>query len=143
MSKSILLVSLIIITLSISIKADKKDDEFNKLYQVQVLKEGDNTNYPDTGDKVTVHYTGTFPDTGKKFDSSLDRNTPFTFTLKRGQVIKCWDEVVSRMSKGEKIKVVCPSRLAYGSRGAGGAIPPDTDIAFEIELLSFGKNGEL
>ena len=72
------------------------------------------------GSQVTVHYTGTFPDTGKKFDSSVDRNRPFTFTLARGQVIRCWDEVVGKMSIGEKIYVVCPSRLAYGERGAGG-----------------------
>ena len=60
--------------------------------------------------------------------------------MKRGQVIQCWDEVVSRMSKGEKISVVCPSRYAYGERGAGGIIPPNTDIAFEIEVLETDIN---
>lgn len=117
------------------------DAEFEKLYQVKHIKEGDNKNFPPAGVQVSVHYTGTFPETGKSFDSSVDRNRPFTFTIQRGQVIKCWDEVVSKMNLGEKIYVICPARLAYGERGAGGVIPPNADIAFEIELLNF--NGEL
>lgn len=117
------------------------DPEFEKLFQVKHFKEGDGKNFPPAGTQVTVHYTGTFPDSGKKFDSSVDRNRPFTFTIQRGQVIKCWDEVVSKMSLGEKIYVICPSKLAYGERGAGGIIPPNADIAFEIELLSY--NGDL
>lgn len=113
------------------------DAEFEKLYQVKHLKEGDGKSFPAAGTQATVHYTGTMPDTGNKFDSSVDRNRPFTFNVQRGQVIKCWDEVVSKMSLGEKVYVICPSRLAYGERGAGGVIPPNADIAFEIELLSF------
>ena len=127
----------VLITLAMAEKLEKNtsDPEFVSLYQVKHLQSGDDENYPKPGHKVLVHYTGTFPETGKKFDSSRDRNQPFGFILRRGQVIQCWDEVVSRMSKGEKIIVVCPSRLAYGERGAGGVIPPNTDIAFEIEVL--------
>jgi len=114
-----------------------KNPEFADYFKIKYLKEGDNKNFPSPKSSVTVHYTGTIPTTGKKFDSSVDRNKPFKFTLKVGQVIKCWDEVVSKMSLGEKIYVVCPSELAYGNRGAGELIPPNSDIAFEIELLDF------
>jgi len=113
------------------------DKEFEELYQVRHLKEGDGKSFPPAGSQASVHYTGTLPVSGKKFDSSVDRNRPFTFSIARGQVIKCWDDVVSKMSLGEKIYVICPARLAYGERGAGGVIPPNTDIAFEIELLNF------
>jgi len=114
-----------------------KNPNFANFFKAKYIKEGDNKNFPIPKNKVKVHYTGTIPTTGQKFDSSVDRNEPFIFTLKVGQVIQCWDEVVSRMSLGEKIYVVCPSKLAYGSRGAGRIIPPNTDIAFEIELLDF------
>jgi FKBP-type peptidyl-prolyl cis-trans isomerase len=110
---------------------------FETEFKVTHIKEGDGQNFPKTGNQVKVHYTGTFPDSGKKFDSSVDRGEPFVFTLQQGQVIKCWDEVVSQMSKGEKIYVVCPYAKAYGDRGAGGVIPAKADIAFEIELISF------
>lgn len=128
-----LLVLSLFIVLSVQ---SQRDDEFNKLFSVQVLKEGDNTNFPPSGVKAKVHYTGTFAD-GRKFDSSVDRNQPFVFGLGQGQVIQCWDKVVQSMSKGEKVKVVCPSRFAYGERGAGNVIPPNTDIHFEIELLDW------
>lgn len=125
-----------LLTLSIvSCNKDTYDPEFEQLFQVKHIKDGDKENFAKAGDRVTVHYTGTFPSDGRKFDSSKDRNTPFGFMLKQGQVIKCWDEVVSRMSIGEIVYVICPSRLAYGERGAGGVIPPNTDIAFEIEMI--------
>ena len=132
---------LILVTLSF-IVCDNKDTyepEFETQFQVKHIKAGDGKTFPTTGEKVTVHYTGTFPHNDKKFDSSKDRNTPFSFTLKRGQVIQCWDEVVSRMTKGEIVYVICPSKLAYGERGAAGIIPPNADIAFEIEALNFGE----
>jgi len=103
---------------------------------VEVLSEGDNKTYPKSGDKLTMHYTGTLAENGKKFDSSVDRGTPFQFTIGVGQVIKGWDQGVMKMSLGEKAKLHIPSSLGYGERGAGGDIPPNADLVFEVELLA-------
>ena len=95
------------------------------------LREGSGAS-PSATDTVKVNYRGTFPD-GREFDSSYARNEPATFPL--DHVIKCWTEGVQRMKVGGKAQLVCPPQIAYGARGAGGVIPPNATLQFEIELL--------
>ena len=86
------------------------------------------------GQSIVVHYTGYLTD-GSKFDSSVDRNEPFSFRLGAGQVIRGWDEGFAGMKVGGKRKLTIPPEMGYGSRGAGGVIPPDATLVFEVELL--------
>ncbi len=96
------------------------------------LKDGAGAS-PLAADRVKVHYKGSFPD-GREFDSSYKRNEPTEFPLNR--VIPCWTEGVQLMKVGGKAKLTCPAAIAYGERGAGGVIPPNATLQFEIELLA-------
>jgi len=101
-----------------------------------VTKEGDGA-VPSPGQLVKAHYTGWLDDfdSPKKFDSSRDRGRPFQFKVGAGQVIRGWDEAFSTMKVGERRKIILPSRLAYGDRGAGGIIPGGATLYFDVELL--------
>ena len=115
---------------------DKKEEKVIKTdsgLQYVELKEGEGT-AAKKGDTVVVHYTGWLKD-GKKFDSSLDRKEPFSFELGAGKVIKGWDEGVAGMKPGGKRKLIIPAELAYGKKGAGDVIPPNSELTFEVELI--------
>ena len=99
------------------------------------LKEGTGDS-PKATDTVKVHYKGMFLD-GKEFDSSYKRGEPTSFPL--NGVIPCWTEGVQRMKAGGKAKLICPPAIAYGARGAGGVIPPNATLNFEVELISIGR----
>ncbi|KAI9638958.1 FK506-binding protein 2 [Dioszegia hungarica] len=87
------------------------------------------------GDKLSMHYTGTLAKDGSKFDSSLDRNQPFEFTIGAGQVIQGWEQGLLSMCVSEKRKLTIPPELGYGARGHPPVIPPDSTLVFEVELL--------
>ena len=104
--------------------------------QIETLVSGSGR-APNKGEAVTVHYTGWLTD-GSKFDSSVDRDEPFTFVLGARQVIGGWDLGVAQMKIGDKVKLTIPPHLGYGPRGFPGAIPPNATLIFEVELLSIG-----
>ena len=101
--------------------------------EIEILKEGTGA-IAKKGDTVSVHYVGVL-ENGTKFDSSVDRGTPFEFSLGAGQVIPGWDIGVEGMKVGEVRKLTIPSELAYGASGAGNAIPPNATLIFEVQLL--------
>lgn len=101
---------------------------------VETLQAGSGTS-PKATDSVKVHYRGTFQD-GREFDSSYKRGQATSFPLNR--VIPCWTEAVQLMKPGGKVRITCPPQLAYGASGAGGVIPPNATLLFEIELVSIG-----
>ncbi len=105
--------------------------------EYEIIQEGTGAS-PEAGQNVTVHYTGWLDNNGQlgtKFDSSVDRGTPFTFIIGIGQVIKGWDEGVMSMKVGEKRRLIIPATLGYGERGAGRVIPPHSTLIFDVELL--------
>ena len=102
------------------------------IYEEKIIGDG---MHAKAGDTVNVHYTG-WLENGTKFDSSKDRNQAFSFNLGAGMVIKGWDEGVAGMKIGGTRKLTIPSELGYGSRGAGGVIPPNATLIFEVELLA-------
>ncbi|XP_052828461.1 peptidyl-prolyl cis-trans isomerase Fkbp12 isoform X2 [Octopus bimaculoides] len=94
--------------------------------------------YPKKGQKATVHYVATLAD-GTKFDSSRDRDKPFTFKVGGGFVIKGWDEGITQMSVGERSKLICTPDYGYGPKGYPGVIPPNATLIFDVELLSLNS----
>lgn len=103
--------------------------------KIETLKEGEGEAMTKVGDSISVHYTGTLLD-GTKFDSSLDRSEPFIFTIGQGMVIEGWDKGLLDMKVGEQRKLTIPADMAYGERGAGAMIPPNSPLVFETELIS-------
>ncbi|KAF9915899.1 Peptidyl-prolyl cis-trans isomerase fpr2 [Lobosporangium transversale] len=108
-----------------------------------VSKPKDCTNLSKDGDKLSMHYTGTLHNGGSKFDSSLDRGRTFDFYLGIGQVIKGWDQGLKGMCVGEKRKLIIPSNLAYGGRSMGSAIPANSALVFDVELVGINGKDEL
>lgn len=106
--------------------------------EIKTITEGDGKTFPKQGDRLTMHYTGSLASNGEKFDSSVDRGEPFEFQIGVGQVIQGWDEGVMKMSVGQKATLHIPSAMGYGQQGAGGKIPPNADLVFEVELIKIG-----
>ncbi|RWS19293.1 hypothetical protein B4U80_08386 [Leptotrombidium deliense] len=102
--------------------------------EVHTLKQGDGSKFPNTGQTVVIHYTGTFQD-GTRFDSSRDRGTPLKFKIGKGEIIKGLDEGVAQMSVGQRAKLICSPDVAFGSKGLPGIIPRNATLIFDVELI--------
>ncbi|CAK5090355.1 unnamed protein product [Meloidogyne enterolobii] len=103
--------------------------------QIDTINEGDGTNFPKNGQKVSCHYILKL-ENGQQIDSSRDRGRPFEFTIGKGEVIKGWDEGVAKMSIGQRAKLTISSDLGYGEKGIPGTIPPNSTLVFDVELLA-------
>ena len=112
-----------------------QDDEMKRLFKVEVLKEGDDATYSKKGNKIVLHYTGTFLETKRKFESSYDKQKPATIVIGKQFMIECWERVIPKISLHEKIYFVCPHSLAYGIEGVKGKVPPKMNLAYEVEIL--------
>ena len=137
MTSAALLLSL---TLSLTLSfqacaADARESKTASGIVITTLKEGNGAS-PKSTDTVKVHYRGTLTN-GKEFDSSYKRGTPASFPLNR--VVPCWTEGMQKMKVGGKATLTCPPATAYGDRGAGGAVPPNATLTFEVELLAIEK----
>jgi len=128
--KTIIVLLTIIMGMSIS-----SQEPANLVIEDKVVGTGDEAT---VGKRVSVHYSG-FLTNGTMFDSSIPRKTPFAFTLGAGEVIQGWDKGVVGMKVGGKRKLTIPSKLGYGPRGAGGVIPPNATLIFDVELLKVEK----
>jgi len=107
--------------------------------ETDTCKEGDGITSPGRGDTCVMHYTGKLMESDKTFDSSRDRGEPFEFVIGIGNVIQGWDEGVMHMTKGQRALLKIPSQKGYGDQGAGGAIPPNADLVFDVELLDIKR----
>ena len=136
MSNILPLATALLFAVSLSaVAADAKETKTASGIVITTLKEGSGAS-PKSTETVKVHYRGVL-ENGKEFDSSYGRGQPATFPLNR--VIPCWTEGVQTMKVGGKAKLLCPAKLAYGSRGVPGTIPPDATLIFEVELLEIVK----
>ncbi|SPO28464.1 probable FPR1 - peptidyl-prolyl cis-trans isomerase, FK506-binding protein [Ustilago trichophora] len=112
------------------------------MVQIERITPGDGKSFPKAGDTVTMHYTGTLAANGEEFDSSRKPGRgPFETAIGVGRVIQGWDQGVPQLSLGERAKLIIPANEGYGARGAGGVIPPNADLIFDVELLAInGKS---
>ena len=120
-------------SISDNIKTEEKKEEPKPELKIETMEQGQGQEVK-SGDTISVHYTGYLVD-GTKFDSSVDRGTPFEFKIGIGQVIKGWEQGIIGMKVGEKRKLTIPPELGYGSSGVGKVIPPNATLIFDVELL--------